>query len=112
MTLDKLTISALDRLEAVGGFSLFNQLTPSSLADMASILHLDKCNWVNPRFMFEEWLSSYKSSHPPTWDSLLEVLPRPLAREVNNFLTKMTPGRIPSLTASLVCYCLLDVEML
>jgi len=100
-----LTISALDRLEAVGNISLFNQLDPK-LSVMSSALNLDKSDWVNSRLMFEEWLSSHKSSLPPTWDTLVAVLGNinaPLAMEIVNFFKEMTPGKIPSLAASLVC---------
>ena len=56
--------------------------------------------------MFEKWLSSHKSSLPPTWETLVGVLGNfcpPLAMEIVNFFNKMTPGNIPSLAASLVC---------
>jgi len=55
--------------------------------------------------MFEEWLSSRKSSLSPTWESLLGVLLHihyPLAMEIMDFFN--TPRRIPSLEDSLVCW--------
>ena len=101
-----LTISALDRLEAVGNISFFNRLDPKLLSAMSSTLQLDKSDWVDSRLMFEKWLSSHKSSLPPTWNTLVAVLGNicaPLAMEIVNFFNKMTPGNIPSLAASLVC---------
>ena len=104
-----LTISALDRLEAVGEISFFEQLDldPRLLSEMSSTLKLDISNWVDSRLMFEEWLSSHKSSLPPTWKSLLSVLLNnyyPLAIEIEDFFNRVTPGDIPSLAESVVCW--------
>jgi len=91
-------------LEAVGNISFFNRLDPK-LSVMSSTLNLDKSDWANSRFMFEEWLSSHKSSLPPTWDTLVGVLLNiysSLAKEIMDFFNEVTPGNIPSLAVSLV----------
>jgi len=54
-----------------------------------------------------EWLSSHKSSLPPTWEILVGVLENiysPLATEMTDFFNSVTPGNIPSFAVSLVCW--------
>ena len=74
-----LTMSSLDRLEAMAGISIYNQLASKYLT-MAAALHLDHSTLNdlraenNPaKTMFEAWLSG-KCSVTPTWKMLLEKL--------------------------------------
>ena len=103
-----LTMSALDRLEAVAGISIYNQLAPKYLT-MAAALHLDHSTLNNLRAeknpaktMFKAWLSG-KCSMPPTWKMLLKKLDNiqmgELGQEITSFFDKTL---VTSPSASLV----------
>ena len=93
-------MSALDRLEAMAGISIYTQLAPIYLT-MAAALHLNRSTLTslgaenNPvegsKAMFKAWLSG-KSSMPPTWKMLLEKLDNiqmgELAQEIIQFFNK------------------------
>ena len=82
------TISALDRLEAVSGISVYKHLA-SKLPAMVSAFFTDK------RDMFQEWISRV---HPPTWQTLLGVLlsiDHPLAKAIEDFLQPKTQTASP-----------------
>ena len=94
------TMSALDRLEALTGISIWNQIAPNYLT-MAAALQLDHSILNNLRTennpvdgskaMFRAWLSG-KSCVEPTWRSLLEKLRtvqmRELAEEIYFFFSR------------------------
>ena len=111
----RLTISALDCLEAMAGISIYNQLAPV-FCTMAAALHLDHSTLNhlrtenNPaegcKAMFEAWISG-KSFLPPTWKMLLEKLYTihlgELAQRVEHLLN-ITPLTSP-LTSLVGCTC-------
>ena len=89
----KFTLNDLDRLEAVSGISVYDQLPPEILPQMASTLQLDAPTPDNPKRLFEEWVLG-KSALPPTWLTLVGVLlgvHRPLGSEIENFFNIQTP---------------------
>ena len=106
-----LTMSALDRLEAMAGISIYTQLASEYLA-LAAALHLNHSTLTslraenNPvegsKAMFKAWLSD-ESSMPPTWKMLLEKLDNiqmgELAQEITSFFDKTL---VTSPSASLV----------
>lgn len=106
-----LTMSALDRLEAMAGISVYTQLAPKYLT-MAATLHLNHStfNYLksenNPversKSLFKAWLSG-KSSVAPTWKRLLEKLDNiqmgELAQEITHYFNKTL---VTSPSASLV----------
>ena len=77
-----LTMSAYDRLEAMAGISIYNQLAPKYL-ELAAALHLNRSTLTslraenNPvegsKAMFKAWLSG-EGFLAPTWKILLEKL--------------------------------------
>ena len=100
-------MSAIERLKAVAGISIYNQLAPKFLR-MAVALHLDPSTIIdlraenNPvegsKTMFEAWLTG-RSSLPPTWKILLEKLHviqmEELAEQIEHFFKK-PPLTMPS----------------
>ena len=115
----RLTISALDCLEAMAGISICNQLAPV-FCTMAAVLHMDHStlNYLrtenNPvegsKAMFEAWISG-KSSLPPTWKMLLEKLHTiglgELAQRVEHFFN-ITPVA-STLTSPVGCTCIVII---
>ena len=103
----KFTLNDLDRLEAVSGISVYEQLAPELLPKMASTLHLDAPTLNNPKQLFEEWISG-KSALPPTWPILVGVLlgvRPPLGSEIENFFNTQTPTtQAVSLVRSVIVY--------
>ena len=109
-----LTMSAIDRLEAMAGISVYTQLAPKYLT-MATTLHLNHStfNYLksenNPversKSLFKAWLSG-KSSVAPTWKRLLEKLDNiqmgELAQEITHYFNKTL---VTSPSASLVSNC-------
>ena len=84
----KFTISALDRLEAVSGISVYKHLA-SKLPAMVSTFSTDT------RDMYQEWISRV---YPPTWQTLLGVLfgiDHPLAKAIEDFLKPKTQTASP-----------------
>jgi len=93
-------MSAIERLKAVAGISIYNQLAPKFLR-MAVALHLDPSTIIdlraenNPvegsKTMFEAWLTG-RSTLPPTWKILLEKLHaiqmEELAEKIEHFFKK------------------------
>ena len=117
----RLTISALDCLEAMAGISICNQLAPV-FCTMAAVLHMDHStlNYLrtenNPvegsKAMFEAWISG-KSSLPPTWKMLLEKLHTirlgELAQRVEHFFN-VTPV-ISQITSPVGCTCIVIIVL-
>ena len=103
----KFTLNDLDRLEAVSGISVYDQLPPEILPQMASTLQLDAPTPDNPKRLFEEWVLG-KSALPPTWLTLVGVLlgvRHPLGSEIENFFNTQTPmTRAVSLVRMCNCY--------
>lgn len=111
-----LTMSVFDRLEAIAGIFIYNQLAPKYLT-MAEDLKFDRSTFNNlemennpvegSKVVFKAWLSG-KSALPPTWKVLLEKLQTiqmgGLAQEIECFfnttpvtsLVDRTPVNIPS----------------
>ena len=90
------TMSALERLEAVSGISVYKQLA-SKLPTMVSTLYTDT------RDMFQEWISDVR---PPTWQTLLVKLlgiDDLLAKAIEDFLhpKTQTASQVPN-----YCCCL------
>ena len=93
-------MSAIERLKAVAGISIYNQLAPMFLR-MAAVLHLDLCTINNlktennpvegSKSMFKAWFAG-KSAFPPTWDMLLEKLHAcrmgELAKKIEHFFSR------------------------
>ena len=78
------TISALDRLEAMSGISVYKHLA-SQLPTMVSTFLTDT------RDMYQEWISHVH----PTWQTLLGVLDHPLAKAIEDFLKPKTQMTSP-----------------
>jgi len=107
-------MSAIDRLEAMAGISVYTQLAPKYLT-MATTLHLNHStfNYLksenNPversKSLFKAWLSG-KSSVAPTWKRLLEKLDNiqmgELAQEITQYFNKTL---VTSPSASQVSNC-------
>ena len=93
-------MSAIERLKAVAGISIYNQLAPKFLR-MAAALHLDPSTVTDlraennpierPKAMFKAWLAGM-SALPPTWKMLLEKLCAiqmgELAKKIEHFFNK------------------------
>ena len=103
----KFTLNDLDRLEAASGISVYEQLAPEILPEMASTLQLDGPTPDNPKRLFEEWVLG-KSALPPTWPTLVGVLlgvRHPLGSEIENFFNTQTPmTQAVSLVRMCNCY--------
>lgn len=110
-----LTMSALDRLEAMAGISVYTQLAPKYLT-MATTLHLNLSTLKylisenNPversKALFEAWLSG-KSSVTPTWKMLLEKLDNiqmgKLAQEIACYFAKTLVSSPSASLVSILC---------
>ena len=111
----KFTLNDLDRLEAVSGISVYDQLPPEILPEMASTLQLDAPTPDNPKHLFEEWVLG-KSALPPTWATLVGVLlgvRHPLGSEIENFFNTQTPmTRAVSLVRMLIVISVILVSSL
>ena len=95
------TISALDRLEAMTGISIYNQLAPRYFTMVVKLLHLDHSihnklkRKNNPldgsKAIFKAWFSG-ESTLPPTWKILLQILQalqmRELAQKIQYFFDR------------------------
>ena len=104
-------MSAIERLKAVAGISIYNQLAPMFLR-MAAALHLDPSTITdlkaenNPvegsKAMCKAWLAG-KSALSPTWKMLLEKLHDiqmgELAKKIGDFFNKAS---VTTLSPSLV----------
>ena len=77
----KFTISALDRLEAVSGISVYVSKLPAMVTTF----------FTDTRDMYQEWISRVH----PTWQTLLGVLDHSLAKAIEDFLKPKTQMTSP-----------------